>query len=165
MLEDVTRNPKSLKSANLMVRIAAVFVILVLLAGGALLLSSRSLTHPPAQSRADLLTAEQLAGQYGLKVNLVAVTAAGGLIDLRYQVLDAQKARSLFDDPSDNPTLFLPGTQIALVSPDDPQAQYPSVEKGNQYHLLYPNRQNALKPGDAVGIGFGSLRFGPFVAK
>ncbi len=41
---------------------------------------------------ARVVSATDLEQEYGIKVNLVAVTATGGLVDLRFMVVDKEKA-------------------------------------------------------------------------
>jgi len=56
---------------------------------------------PPGMT---MISQSALEEQYGLHVNLVAVTAAGGLVDLRLKILDGEKAKSLLGDPKHFPS-------------------------------------------------------------
>ena len=98
-----------------------------------------------------------LEEQYGLRVNLVAVTAAGGLIDLRLRIIDGEKAKTLLANQANFPTLRV-GKSIELQASPDIASQTIKFENGNNIFVLYPNSQNVVKPGDTVNIVFGDLQ-------
>jgi hypothetical protein len=59
--------------------------------------SPRAGSLPPGTTSISRATLED---KYGLQVRLVAVTAAGGFVDLRLKILDAEKAGSLLQKSS-----------------------------------------------------------------
>ena len=89
--------------------LAGVIISLLLVAAlmGGCAANAASAAPPPAARTT--LTAEQLEAQYGLRVNLLALTAAGGMVDLRLTVTDAAKAAALLGNLS--PALGLAGPQ------------------------------------------------------
>jgi hypothetical protein len=113
-----------------------------------------------AQPAPTVISAGTLEDQYGLHVNLIAVTAAGGLVDVRLKVLDADKARQLFQ--SGTPSVLVDHSGTVLVAPDDlPPPDSQLKEDGGVILLLYPNSGNALKPGDEVTLMFGDVHLEP----
>jgi hypothetical protein len=105
-----------------------------------------------------------LEEKYGLRVNLVAVTAAGGLVDLRLKVLDGEKAKLLLADKNNFPTLFLENG-IILNAPADIKSQKIEFTSGGIIFIIYPNSGNSVKPGNPVTIILGETALEPINAK
>ena len=106
-----------------------------------------------------------LEEKYGLRVNLVAVTAAGGLVDVRLKVVDAEKAKQLLKDAASYPALMVSGSDGSLTVPVESRAQEQKLENGGMIMLLFPNTRNAVKPGAQVAVLFGDIRLEPVVVK
>jgi hypothetical protein len=106
-----------------------------------------------------------LEEQYGLRVNLVAVTAAGGLVDLRLKILDGGRAEALLGDPTNLPALLVPDRDVTLELPDEAKSQEIRFEDDGNYFMMFPNTANAVKPGTPVTIQFGDLQLEPIAAK
>ncbi len=158
-MQTTASDPKLHKTFRLPGRLALAALalgILVLLAGSWLLMRPWSAggSQPPMRA----VSTTQLAEQYGVRINLLAVTAAGGMLDLRYQVLDAQKAQSLFAAPSAAPKLYIPQKHVSLATEADPRQQYPALKDGNLYLVMFTNNGNAVKVGDEIEIRFGDLQ-------
>jgi hypothetical protein len=111
------------------------------------------------QSATTTVQASQLADKYGLRVNLLAVTAAGGMVDLRLKVLDAAKAAQLVGKHA--PVLQVEGTGTVLSAPEDAARPEVKPADGQTLLVLYPNIQNAVKPGMRVAVMFGDTRLEP----
>ena len=107
----------------------------------------------------------ELEAQYGVHVNLVAVTAAGGLVDVRLKVVDAEKAKRLLKDATSYPALLVSGSDASLTVPVESRAQEQKLENGGMIMLLFPNTRNAVKPGAQVAVLFGDIRLEPVVVK
>jgi hypothetical protein len=135
-------------------------VILVLLLSS---LSACSVGRAPQQAAPLSLSA--LEAQYGLRVSLVAVTAAGGLVDVRLKVVDAEKAKQLLKDAASYPALMVSGSGAILTAPEESRTQELKPANGEMILLLFPNARNAVKPGTKVAITFGDIRLEPAVAK
>jgi hypothetical protein len=120
-------------------------------------------TAVPTQTM--LITQSMLEEQYGLRVNLIAVTAAGGLVDVRFKFIDSEKAKLLLQDPEKFPALWIADSGVMLNAPEDVKTQeIQFVEDGNLF-LMYPNAADVVKPGNAVTIVFGNVQVEPIVAK
>lgn len=103
------------------------------------------------------ITQVELEQDYGLRIQLVAVTAAGGLVDLRLQIVDAEKAKAFLKDPANYPAVRM-GNGVVLRTSPDAATQNIQFENGRSIFILLPNTGNILKPGDPVSIVFGGLQ-------
>lgn len=146
-MESAKARPTSSRSQAL--RPLAIAAILLLLAVVGLSIANNSSPKAPT-----VIGQQTLAEQYGLGVNLVAVTAAGGLVDLRLRIIDAAKAKALLEDQANFPALRA-SNQVVLRAAEDIASQPIEFKDGGNIFVLYPNTDNAVKPGDAVTILFG----------
>ena len=117
------------------------------LAGSA---SRTAVTAQPANA-----TAADIEQRFGIQMTLVAVTAGGGLIDIRFRVTDAAKAADLFK-PENLPAVIAPDSGVTIKPPEPPDPG--QLTDGQIYFLLYPNSGGAIKPGSKVTLAFGDLR-------
>ncbi len=166
MKDEKTSSRKRALSANPL-RYTLLFVLLLgfLLVMGFVL---NRMTQQPGTTEAagDFISEKTLADQYGLRVNLIAVTAAGGLVDFRLKILDAEKARLLLQDNSDVPTLLVAEDDTMLTAPEDSTGQLiNSLADDGSVFLLYPNVEGVLRPGMPVTVQFGEMRLEPIRAQ
>lgn len=109
--------------------------------------------------------------RWGIRVTRLAVTADGGMVDFRYQVIDPNKALAL----ADSATQTLAGSGrplVTLVAEDTGQkveASVPMPHKddlvvGRTYFVLYGNTVGAIKRGRPVTIVIGDLRLEHVIA-
>ena len=106
-----------------------------------------------------------LEEQYGLRVRLVAVTAGGGMVDVRLKIIDAEKARTLLQNPENFPALWIADSDITLVIPDETRSQEIKFEKDGIIFILFPNARGVVKPGTPVSLVFGDIRSELIAAK
>jgi hypothetical protein len=139
--------------------LAAIVIIALLIAYQ---LANRPST---AASAANVIPASLLEERYGLRVNLIGVTAAGGLVDLRLKVLDAEKAKALLNDPKNFPAIKVANNDITLAASEDSRSQALQALEGGFMVILYPNRSNAIRPNSAVSVMFGDMQLEPIAAK
>ena len=143
--------------------ITALFLILVILGAG--LSYYRAFTQLPTIPVQTIISQQTLEEQYGVHVNLLAVTAAGGMIDLRLKIVDGEKAKALLKSKADFPALYVRDVDNTLKASADDQSQpYQLVDNANMF-VLYPNAANAVKPGTAVNILFGDIAVEALEAK
>jgi hypothetical protein len=115
------------------------------------LLSPWGPTAATGPTPADLSTFE---GQTGVRITRVAITGQGGLVDLRYLVIDPQKAQAvheslyLVDENSGEvvSTLFMGHAPMG-----DPKAGY-------SYPVLFVNEQGLITSGGRVSIVVSNFR-------
>jgi hypothetical protein len=141
-------------------------VILVILLIVALSVNRAFKALRPASLPQGMVTISQrvLEEQYGLRVNLVAVTSAGGFIDLRLKMVNGDKAKLLLADPKNFPSLFSE-KGVTLNAPVDTKSQKIEFITGGNLFIMYPNAGNAVTQGSRVTIIFGDTALEPIDAK
>jgi hypothetical protein len=117
---------------------------------------------PPAPPDPPLSAA--IEETWGIRIKQVALTADGGLIDLRYTVLDPQKALPLLERLETTPAIeaLHGGARVALSRP---MAHKHDYSAGRTYYILYRNRDKAIEAGSAVAIVVGDLRLAPVIVR
>lgn len=101
---------------------------------------------------------------YGIKVEGLRLTAAGSMLDLRYRVLDAQKAAPLLNGKI-QPYLLDEARSARLGVPDTPTlgrirqtARNNVIHTDRSYFIMFGNPGKALQSGDKVALLLGSVR-------
>lgn len=96
-----------------------------------------------------------LEAKLGVRFVQAAVVADGGIVELRYTVLDAQKA-SAFQRKVHNPPVLrsedrtgAPLYRTALMR------QGHDLRPGQSYYILYLNNSHAVRPGESLKISAG----------
>lgn len=113
---------------------------------------------------ARVVSATDLEQEYGIKVNLVAVTATGGLVDLRFMVVDKEKAAHALHDAGTMPELFVENSGTVLSMPKGMKHTLTLVD-GARYFILYSNPGGAIQAGTQVSVVIGDVRLAPFSAQ
>lgn len=118
-------------------------------------------TRPlPTPEQAAAAAAER-AATWGVRIESVRVTAVGHMVDLRYRVLDTEKALPLFDRHT-KPYLLHQKSGKALEVPRTAKLG-PLRASGNTvvartYTLLFGNTGKLVQPGDRVTLAIGEFR-------
>jgi hypothetical protein len=154
MIEAKTKSMRSSFSLNKYLLFAIIMVIL--LAFGFYDYNTSQRFNTP-QAVVTTITQSNLEKNYGLRVQLLAVTAAGGFVDLRLQIVDASKAQALLKDNANLPALKI-SDDVVLRTSEDAAEQDIQFENGKSIFVMYANSGNILKPGDPVNIIFGNLQ-------
>ncbi len=143
---------------------AVLLLVLVLLAGG---LGARDWwrAHHDIRSGTTLVDADGMAARYGIEVTLIGVTAAGGLIEFRYQVSDPDKASRLVHDAALAPALVVEETGATLVMAAPPHKHGGDLKLGGTYFFLLANAHNAVRPGAHLTLVIGRARLEHLVAQ
>ena len=96
--------------------------------------------------------------QWGVEVLWVRQTAAGYMLEFRYKVLDAEKAKPLFDRQV-KPVLIHEetGSRMMVPAPAKVGALRNSnpPKAGKTYWIFFANPGQYVKPGDRVSIQIG----------
>jgi hypothetical protein len=109
----------------------------------------------------DAAETRAIAGRWGIEVESLTLTASGYMLDFRYRVLDARKARPIFERRT-KPVLRDEATGVdvavpvppktgALRSSNDPKA-------GRTYFMFFANPARFIKAGSPVTITIGPVR-------
>ena len=100
--------------------------------------------------------------RYGVRIDLVALTALGGLVQLRFTVLDKNKANELFH--SNKPKLMAESNSTLLSAPED-AAHKMVLVNGAGYFLFYANAADVIHTGDNVSVVIDGVRLEHLVVK
>ncbi len=136
--------------------IASVVVLVALAIGAFFMLRDDGVSNSAIDS-SKVITEAQLADQYGVKINVLGLIANGGLIEFKFQVLDADKASALFGDVEDMPKLAVEGSSMVLESAKGMKHQLVLLD-GATYFFLYTNVGNMVHDGSYVSFVMNGLR-------
>ena len=103
------------------------------------------------------VSSKVLEEQYGAKVEMVGILAAGGLIELRFQVVDKDKAIGLFGTTDQMPLLAVEGTDRVLESAKG-MKHHMTLLNGGSYFIFYTNAANAVQEGSMVSMVINGVR-------
>jgi flagellar basal body-associated protein FliL len=158
------RTAEPTKSTSKFIPIAIILVILIV--AGIYITNGFKAFQPTSLPKGTVAISQgALEEEYGLRVNLVAVTAAGGMVDLRLKMLDGEKAKNLLQDKKNFPTLLVVDSNVTLKASDDTSSQEIKFENNGGLFLLFPNSGDAVKPGSKVMVVFGDIQLEPIAAK
>jgi len=146
---------------------AAAGVVLLPLAVAAVLSYSAAAAGVPSNAdvaAARVVSAAEMEKDYGIKVNLVGVTAAGGLVDLRFTVVDQEKALHILHDATVMPALMVEPSGTVIRAPTGMRHKV-TVLSGGNYFILYSNPGGAVQAGTHVSVVIGDVRLEPLDAQ
>lgn len=138
-------------------RVAALVAVLLVVGGGVGWRLSDQQPTVDVRAATTVVTVDELAARFGIRVDLIAVTAAGGLIEFRYQVVDPDKAVAMIHDASVHPVLVVEDTGQTLVLAS-PHRHSSDMQLGGTYFFLIANAHNALHDGSSVTLVMGDTR-------
>jgi hypothetical protein len=144
--------------------IAGVLVVPLALAFGIIWAGPGLAGGAPGAADARVVSAADMEQEYGIKVDLVAVIAAGGLVDLRFTVVDKDKAQHFLHDAASLPALYVESTG-AVLKTSRAKAHKMTVLDGASYFVLYPNSGGAVQAGTGVSVVIEGIRLEPIVAQ
>ena len=106
--------------------------------------------------------------QWGVEVMFVRQTAAGYMLEFRYKVLDADKAKALFERQT-KPVLTHAesGAKLIVPTPAKTGALRNSnpPKDGNTYWMFFANPGKLVQPGDTVSIEIGDFLLEDLIVK
>ncbi|MFD3402038.1 hypothetical protein ACFWUU_15215 [Kribbella sp. NPDC058693] len=101
--------------------------------------------------------ADGLAGRSGVRITQVAVTGGGGLLDLRFQVLDPNRANSLHD-ASTPPAVIDETSGLVVRDLLMSHAHTGKFTTGETYYLVFENPGNWIRRGSKVTVLLGQAQ-------
>jgi len=104
---------------------------------------------------APLVSAAGLAQKDGVRISQLAVTGAGGLIDLRYQVLDADKAAIIHVG---TPLMVDEHTGVVVNQLLMGHQHKGTLHAGQTYYLVFLNPGNLVRQGARMTVQLGDAR-------
>jgi hypothetical protein len=109
------------------------------------------LANPP------VLSAAAFQSRTGVRIVRVAVSGGGGLVDLRYQVVDPDTAASLHD-PADPPEVVDERTGVVVDSLFMGHSHQGRLNAAETYYLIFENPGNLVRRGTRVTVRLGRAR-------
>jgi hypothetical protein len=152
--------PRPLRRRVLMV----LFVVALAVAVG---LGVRWATAGAADVRSgtEAVSVQDFAAHTGIRVTLLGVTAEGGMIEFRYQVVDPDKASLLLHDEAKRPVLVAEDSGVTVAMLSRPHSHKADLRTGGTYFFLMANTRNAIKDGTPVTIVVDDVRLEHVVAQ
>jgi hypothetical protein len=92
--------------------------------------------------------------QTGVRIVLVGITAGGGMIDLRYQVIDADKALAVHDNANPPKIIDEASGRVLQTRWMNHNSDH-NFRTGQTYYELILNQDGAIQPGSRVTVTFG----------
>jgi hypothetical protein len=92
-----------------------------------------------------------MEAKLGVRFTHVAVVAGGGIIEVRYVVLDAAKA-SAFQSDLTHPPVLRDEQDGGVANQTEQMRQGHELRPGQTYYLLYADAKGLIRPGDTVTI-------------
>lgn len=147
-------------------RLRALSVTLTALALGIMLVAALLRLGPgrgvPAPAP-DPASSAALEAAYGVRIERLVVTADGGLVDLRYTVLDPDKAQLMMNSVDTLPVVIgADGTELRLSKAMGHRGE---LVAGRSAFILYANAGSAVRAGEPVWVQIGNQRLGPLTAR
>lgn len=131
---------------------AALVLGLLALAG-----AGRSTPEPRLHPLPAAVSAAGLAERSGVRVVRVATTGGGGLVDLRYQVVDPGAAAAVHD--ADTPPAVVNERTGAVIDRlFMGHMPHSRPKAGVSYYLVFANTGDAIHAGDRVAVVLGKAR-------
>lgn len=145
--------------------LASMALIVVLVGVFSYQLGARNNSHVEHPLPETIISNDALEQQYGIRLTLVGVTAAGGMVDVRYRVVDPVKAAQLVDEEEGGimPMVYVGNGDVMLMP--DMHMREQRLVAGRVYYSLIPNAQNVVKRGTVVTVVFGDVAVEPTLAQ
>ena len=102
------------------------------------------------------MSSDGLASDIGVRLTQVAVTAGGGLLDVRFQVIDPEKAAALHDS-STPPAVVDAASGVVASSLFMGHSHNDPFHAGQTYYYVFENPGNVIQRGNAVNVLLGSV--------
>ncbi len=103
------------------------------------------------------VTASVLEERFGARIDLVGLLAVGGLVELRFEVVDKDKAAMLFHHGEHAPRLVVPASGKVLRTAQG-MAHKLTLKDGASYFIFYANSGSAVHEGSEISVAIGDVR-------
>ena len=126
--------------------------------------SGGSSVDPPPQWQRPSVSAAGLAERSGVRLVRVAVTGGGGLLDLRYQVVDPNKAVAVHEEQTP-PAIIDERSGLVLNRLLMGHAHHGKLKPAVSYYLIFENTGNWVRRGSEVTVLLGDAQVEHVVVK
>ena len=99
----------------------------------------------------------EMEEKFGVRFSFLAVTADGGMVELRYRVVDEGKAAN-FGHYSETAPMLVSEDSGKIVDVTIMGLHNHRVEPGRTYYVLYRNTSSAIQSGRPVTIVVGDIK-------
>ena len=160
-MQNITVNAGFTKFRTNKFFVPVVVLVILIVASLAFLSLRKSPSDAPARIP---ITQSALEEEYGLHVNLVAITGAGGFVDVRFKIVDGEKAKAFLSDKKNFPALLVNDDLVLNASEDAKSQEIRFYDDGNIF-ILYVNSANAVKRGSQLRILFDDTVLDPITVR
>ncbi|MCU0520513.1 MAG: hypothetical protein MUF84_07470 [Anaerolineae bacterium] len=136
-------------------RLALALGLLVILSGG-LFAGWRLFGPQPKWVPGTMPVSPEIEEKFGVRFTFLAVTADGGMVELRYRVIDEGKAAN-FGHYSETAPLVISEDDGKIIDVTIMGLHNHRVEPARTYYVLYRNTEGAIKSGRPATIAVGDL--------
>jgi hypothetical protein len=151
------QGPLGITSRDLALALGALLLLVSVLAGW------RIFAAEPEWIAGTMPTSSEIEEKFGVRFSLLAVTADGGMVELRYRILDEGRAAN-FGHYSETAPMLIAEDTGEIVDVTIMGLHNHRVEPGRQYYVLYRNTAGAIESGRPVTIALGDLELEHAVA-
>lgn len=108
----------------------------------------------------DISDSKSIVKKWGIAIESLRLTASGYMLDFRYRVIDARKAKPLFERKT-KPVLKDEATGAIMAVPTPPKTgalrnSY-DPKAGRSYFMFFANPAHFIKPGNKVTVIIGAF--------
>jgi hypothetical protein len=146
------RGPVTFNTRHLLLTLGLVALVAAALAGWSLKIRDAREWIPGTMPNSPAIEAK-----FGVRFSFLAVTADGGMVELRYRVVDAGKAAN-FGHYSETAPMIISQDTGNIVDVTIMGLHNHRVEPGRTYYVLYRNTASAIASGRPVTIAVGDLK-------
>ena len=159
MIGSVVSERASVSPAGRLVRLVAFMAAVAVLLGAVLSVAVPRWLERYDEYDPDSRVAKAFEDRTGIRFVRVALTGGGGLLDVRYQVLDSTKALEAFEQTGPgHPTLVDEATEAKIVQPFMGHAGHPDLNEAVTYFVILENPGDVVQPGGTVTVVMGGAR-------
>jgi hypothetical protein len=119
--------------------------------------ADRTADNVPVSWQRPVVTADGLVQRSGVKITQVAVTGNGGLVDLRFKVVDPQRANALHD-PATPPAVVDEESGLVVHQLLMDHSHTDPYKTGVTYYLVFNNPGNWVHHGSRVSVMLGDAQ-------
>lgn len=153
MQNSITKQPAEYRDLWELVLLVAVAVALI---GLALWMAFSQFTLTLSQGSSRDADYDAFTEETGIRIVGVGVTAGGGILDLRYQVVNPDKAVIVHDDENP-PSFVIEDTGQIINTPYHEHSEF-DAHTAVTYHELIMNPGGVLKRGSEISVLIGESR-------
>ena len=163
-MRQTATQPTAQRAINVWTVLGLPLLAVALVIGGTVLYQAFQRPAAPSDPQGGAPINSAIEAKWGVRFKMVAITADGGLIDMRYLVIDPEKAQAMMNSLDTLPAIVKSDGSVDFRL-QRPMNHKNELQAGQSSYILYVNKANGLKRGDSVAIVVGDMRVEPVVVK